>query len=1031
MRSSIHTIAQQALLALSATLPAMPSLAQDHDDRKTGANAVAQANTDTQASGGLSGNSEFIDTSKAYFSLKLNDRKQSVVHFVSWDYFDPIVSSDNVFDPQSRGLCALISQKPSYNFAASVNLDDPRTRGVHEGIEAISKYILEDYLPNNPEVLNSIGAARITNLTPRQAIWLSGQITKDRLNYSTDHEDKSKLVFNDALPISQTLKYPAGDRGNGVCRNYSSIAIGILEALKYLQEGSSLNSTYLLDTRSIAYTNGTAIPGQPEQHAWVTAVVFGGENQTAVTIIDDTWDDNRESRGNYDSRFLNSVWLFKSAHLVETSDLIVSLLDKYQSMTREPVFTQALTQPFLTEDLLPLRTNIAHYLLQIYSDKHLDSRDFSAEFMALAKQHLDDINERFLAVEAFKPEFRNEDFDSTVLLPFLSNYLDLARLPFFSRNLSESIPEYFREGHEFGISQVKGLDPLFLRFYAYHAPIADLSNHLKECLTNFRNNAEGLAILASLIEDDMLSPDRREIIEEILASQSDRIPVSYLADSHLDNTLGGETIISTLLRIKSKSAAHLNISPSSLSAFKTQDALDILGNIEAFFTDPSRKDLLRFREVSLTVSQPDYKKYSSIKMPVQLFKKDSFVPSMLEDLIRQTDAAKTMESYYQNDLKLRFKNLFSFTFNAGDYAADNRLPAYAIIEELLAQEEANEAPRGKVNLRFLSYDEGNFCDALDILKGEILDEFTFSPSRGVTTNNAVIKERISLKDLGSSGYLPFLRVKRGHSLYYFDNEAKTPTLRNLSGSRVTHLNRGDTVYMTQDFPSFYDVCSDSIYIDPRFDATALRPAISQALQARRQIRDIQEKMRKTNACEIAFLAELSGPMAHSPVFIARLREISDQFTSSWQQTASGIRQPSSVIHIGVGQSSINLSTDHGSAIRIAVDGVSDVSLGLLKLKEGLDIREKLMHAFASYKLSKNDWDLLAKVSISERHFEWWRTICSQLDYYGKLTIKPTLKLRSLGNKNKENLSLIKLAYDVDTNEITAVLRPDPANSPLP
>lgn len=276
-----------------------------------------------------------LATSPPLFRITLTNAERTPLNIRMFKDFDPRIKAGETLDLRTLGLGSIEAGLAYYNLAASLQADDPATP-LNEGIKNIARYLKYEYFPQHPEILQAAQVSDISHLTPRQAIKLADLIVKERLRYSANPESVDQTL-NDEIAIEELLRRGPHRDGNGVCRNYSAIAKGILEALKQMQDPrrSELNTTYALDLpfdRSFTGAIGTGmVPGAVPNHSWnsyLTVTSTGIE----TTVIDSTWGDSRGDHGDYtERRFLTLVNDLGDRGLIDPELLLHELLAIYES----------------------------------------------------------------------------------------------------------------------------------------------------------------------------------------------------------------------------------------------------------------------------------------------------------------------------------------------------------------------------------------------------------------------------------------------------------------------------------------------------------------------------------------------------------------------------------------------------------------------------------------------------------------------------------------------------------------------------
>lgn len=321
-------------------------------------------------------------------SLEITGAEQHAsFHLHTLDDFYPAGRTGEV-DLVAAGLDSVVVQTPRLNLLGTNRLDDPNT-DEHEGIRLVANYLDQDYFAiradgtrANQHVLDAFGISDLYELTPRQAVQLAAYIPIERIDYSyaqiVDDGPNAESRLNDQLPIHLLLEWGPDGSGNGVCRNYASVAVGTLEALKLLQRPgtSRLTNTYGLE---IGYTHwASPPPGFVDIHAWNGFVTFDHEQDGSITaigtVLDSTWADGSanvdparlgepSSRLDYSrERAFTLARYFSADGLIPPDEYARQLLALYH---REPALDS--NAPF--DDLAyPLRLQIGDELVRSLRD---------------------------------------------------------------------------------------------------------------------------------------------------------------------------------------------------------------------------------------------------------------------------------------------------------------------------------------------------------------------------------------------------------------------------------------------------------------------------------------------------------------------------------------------------------------------------------------------------------------------------------------------------------------------------------------
>lgn len=226
------------------------------------------------------------------YEMTLANPSQTKVSIRTLDAFDPEVVPGTQVDLRSMGLGNLDLSATRLNLTGSLIADNPSTP-VNEGLANIAKYLVEDYFLKHPKALSQFKITDIYHLTPRQAVLLASYIPIERIQYSQVQAYGGATLereVNDYTPIEQLFQWDQDANGNGVCRNYATVARGILDALKTIQDPatSQINTTYALE---IGYEEGgRSTQGFVGNHAWNGYITLTSEGIEA-TVLDSTWAD--------------------------------------------------------------------------------------------------------------------------------------------------------------------------------------------------------------------------------------------------------------------------------------------------------------------------------------------------------------------------------------------------------------------------------------------------------------------------------------------------------------------------------------------------------------------------------------------------------------------------------------------------------------------------------------------------------------------------------------------------------------------
>lgn len=267
--------------------------------------------------------------------------------------FNPQNKPWEKIDVKKLGLAWVLSNEPSLNLETTLLLDNPETKE-NEWIKKLANYLENTYFKNHPEVLSSFWIRDIKHITPKQAVQLASYIPMERIKYSQAQvwnlnwlSRNNTAEINDNAPIDKLFDWENDKSWNWVCRNYASVAIWVLEAIKILQDenNSLLNNIYALYVWS---SSDNTVPWFVYNHAWNWYINFSRDKNWKVIadglVLDSTWWDsdslssdparvsNNEVKLDYtDERFFTLVSKFERASLLPLESYLPELLENYKN----------------------------------------------------------------------------------------------------------------------------------------------------------------------------------------------------------------------------------------------------------------------------------------------------------------------------------------------------------------------------------------------------------------------------------------------------------------------------------------------------------------------------------------------------------------------------------------------------------------------------------------------------------------------------------------------------------------------------
>lgn len=285
-------------------------------------------------------------------SLTLDNPQRTKLHVHPLSEFNPIPTAGKKITPSQLHLGQAFTHEPMLNLETTMKYDDPETKLTHEGIKLISDYLVDEYFPANAEMLKGLKIQHVTHLTPKQAILLASAITMERIVYSQEQiravsinpsaQTSNEQHVNDNIPIDRLFQWDKSDDGNGVCRNYASVMIGVFEALKSIQapRKSLLHNTYMLDNTLSPFAD---FPGHVQLHAW-NEVLSITEDGVHACVIDATWADSDSrgadpARGSFaetkldftDERMLPMIRRFEDSGYLDPEAYLLALVEKFKT----------------------------------------------------------------------------------------------------------------------------------------------------------------------------------------------------------------------------------------------------------------------------------------------------------------------------------------------------------------------------------------------------------------------------------------------------------------------------------------------------------------------------------------------------------------------------------------------------------------------------------------------------------------------------------------------------------------------------
>lgn len=267
--------------------------------------------------------------------------------------FNPQNRPGEKIDVKKLGLVWVLSNVPRLNLETTLLLDNPKTPE-NEWIKKLADYLENIYFKKHPDVLTSFWIKDIKHITPRQAVQLASYIPMERIKYSQvqvwdwtwSGSRNNTAEINDNAPIDKLFDWENDKSWNWVCRNYASVAIWVLEAVKMLQDEktSLINNTYALD---IWFNNYNWEPWFVFRHAWNWYINFTRDKSWKIIaewlVLDSTWWDsdslssdparvnNNEVKLDYTSeRFFTLINKFEKSSLLPFEDYLPELLENYK-----------------------------------------------------------------------------------------------------------------------------------------------------------------------------------------------------------------------------------------------------------------------------------------------------------------------------------------------------------------------------------------------------------------------------------------------------------------------------------------------------------------------------------------------------------------------------------------------------------------------------------------------------------------------------------------------------------------------------
>nr|HPO05611.1 hypothetical protein [Candidatus Gracilibacteria bacterium] len=228
-----------------------------------------------------------------YINLKFNSADKEIkLKCKNIQGFNQKNGSEKI-DLRELKIASLLAIESKYNLKNTLNLDNTETNE-NEGIKITADYLEKTYFPANPHLLEKLDIKDYKKLNPQQAILLASYIPINSIKYSKKQQETS-YSFNDEASIVSLLNWQNDESGNGVCRNYASVAVGILEALKLLQNpvDSQINNLYALYLQD-KFENRLS-PGNIKNHAWNSFFqlnkISNSQYEMEFCVTDPTWAD--------------------------------------------------------------------------------------------------------------------------------------------------------------------------------------------------------------------------------------------------------------------------------------------------------------------------------------------------------------------------------------------------------------------------------------------------------------------------------------------------------------------------------------------------------------------------------------------------------------------------------------------------------------------------------------------------------------------------------------------------------------------
>lgn len=405
----------------------------------------------------------FKHDSPSLLKISLNNESQTQLKFKKLESFDPQIQPGKYVDLRNIGLGSLATGKARLNLEASLQADDPQTQ-LNEGLQNIAQYLENVYFTAHPEILEAFNVTNIHQLTPKQAVQLASYISIERIEYSSAQAQSdifgTTQVVNDGTPIEQLFNWEQDEDGNGVCRNYASIARGVLDALKQMQdpETSQLNTTYAIE---LGLEDDETEPGFIQFHAWNAYVTLTDTGIEAV-VLDSTWADSsslsedparvgsNEIKLDYtEERFLTLVNNFEEKNLIDHKILLSELLNtflKHPAPQFEQVNETNVSELFRKP---PITYLIGSKILQIL--------DGSTELLSTLNPHTE------LFIKSYAESLKNHLNQMLEARKYLNSkaYLTYMLTPFLDnlKNFLSLVESLFIDSEEYllGMSHIKQL----------------------------------------------------------------------------------------------------------------------------------------------------------------------------------------------------------------------------------------------------------------------------------------------------------------------------------------------------------------------------------------------------------------------------------------------------------------------------------------------------------------------------------------------------------------------------------------------